>query len=164
MRSCCQLAGEPSSGVGAPLSARHRPEHTLLYQLVQDYYPAFKAHLAAPGAEPPAYVEREFWDHLECGRLEHGFMRVCCDSCHAEQPVRQWVLSVTFTLRHLFASRHRLTAFLDAPLRFSSVMQRRVRDGSTPGIRSQRPGALPVRKVAAVEAEDVFTCRAARAD
>jgi hypothetical protein len=25
-----------------------------------NYYPAFKAHLAAPGAEPPAYVEREF--------------------------------------------------------------------------------------------------------
>jgi hypothetical protein len=23
---------------------RHRPEHTLLYQLVEEYYPAFKAY------------------------------------------------------------------------------------------------------------------------
>lgn len=27
--------------------ARHRPEQTLLYQLVEQYYPAFAEHLAA---------------------------------------------------------------------------------------------------------------------
>lgn len=83
---------------------------------------------------------REFEDYLKCGRLEHGFLRVRCESCHAEhlvafsckrrgfcpscgvrrmvesaallvddvfpeQPVRQWVLSVPFPLRFLFASR-----------------------------------------------------------
>ncbi len=37
---------DAGSGVGAPVYVRHRPEHTLLYQLVQEYYPAFKAHLA----------------------------------------------------------------------------------------------------------------------
>lgn len=85
-------------------------------------------------------MEQEFEGYLECGRLEHGFLRVRCDTCHAEhlvafsckrrgfcpscgarrmaesaallvdevfpeQPVRQWVLSVPFPLRFLFASR-----------------------------------------------------------
>jgi ribosomal protein S27E len=103
-----------------------------------------------------ACVEQEFDDYLKCGRLEHGFLRVRCDSCHAEHlvafsckrrgfcpscgarrmaddcrdaggratqeakaesaallvdevfpelPVRQWVLSVPYPLRFLFASR-----------------------------------------------------------
>jgi len=42
-----------------------------------------KAHLAAQGATLPVYVDREFEDYLKCGRLEHGFLRVRCDSCHA---------------------------------------------------------------------------------
>ena len=131
---------EASSGVGAPVYTRHRPERTLLYQLVQEYYPALKAHLAAQGTVLAGYVEQEFEDYLKCGRLEHGFLRVRCDSCHAEhlvafscnrrgfcpscgarrmaesaallvdevfpeQPVRQWVLSVPYPLRFLFASR-----------------------------------------------------------
>ena len=29
-------------------------------------------------------VELELDDYLECGRLEHGFLRGRCDSCHAE--------------------------------------------------------------------------------
>ncbi len=78
---------DASSGVGVPPYVRHRPERTLLYQLVRDYYPAFKAHLAAQGSTLPPYVEREFEDYLECGRLEHGFLRVRCDSCHAEHLV-----------------------------------------------------------------------------
>jgi len=57
---------EASAGVAAPIYERqplsasclpwhlyvrvhHRPERTLLYQLVEDYYPAFKTHLAAQG-------------------------------------------------------------------------------------------------------------------
>ena len=51
---------------------RHRPEQTLLYQLVEAYYPAFVAQLAAQGTELPEYVQREFEDYLKCGRLEHG--------------------------------------------------------------------------------------------
>ena len=50
---------EASSGVGARDYARHRPERTLLYQLVQRYYPELQAHLAAQGKGLPAYVERE---------------------------------------------------------------------------------------------------------
>ena len=131
---------EASAGVGASVYVRHRPERTLLYQLVREYYPAFKAQLAAQGTALPGYVEQEFEDYLQCGRLEHGFLRIRCDSCHAEhlvafsckrrgfcpscgarrmaesaallvdevfpeQPVRQWVLSVPYSLRFLFASR-----------------------------------------------------------
>ena len=66
---------------------RHHPEHTLLYQLVEEYYPAFKAHLEAQGTALPPYVEQEFEDYLKCGRLENGFLRVRCDTCHAEHLV-----------------------------------------------------------------------------
>jgi len=66
---------------------RHRPENTLLYQIVDEYYPAFTAHLAEQGRELPGYVQREFEDYLKCGRLEHGFLRVRCESCHAEHLV-----------------------------------------------------------------------------
>jgi ribosomal protein S27E len=63
---------------------RHRPEQTLLYQIVDEYYPAFVALLAEQGKELPGYVQREFEAFLQCGRLEHGFLRVRCESCRAE--------------------------------------------------------------------------------
>ena len=66
---------------------RHRPEQTLLYRIVEEYYPAFAAHLAMQGRELPDYVHREFEDYLKCGSLEHGFLRVRCESCHAEHLV-----------------------------------------------------------------------------
>jgi len=116
---------------------RHRPETTLLYQIVQEYWPVFQAELASHGRYLPAYVTKEFEAYLKCGRL--GFLRVRCESCHDEklvafsckkrgscpscgarrmadsaallvddilphQPMRQWVLSVPFPLRFLFAS------------------------------------------------------------
>lgn len=131
---------ETSLGVDGPTYVRHRPERTLLYQIVEEHYPALKAHRAARGTALPGYVEQEFEAYLQCGRLEHGFLRVRCDGCHGEhllafsckkrgfcpscgarrmaesaallvdevfpeQPVRQWVLSVPYPLRFLFASR-----------------------------------------------------------
>lgn len=95
--------------------------------------------LAEQGRHLPCYVVREFEDYLKCGRLEHGFLRVQCESCHHEKlkafsckrrgfcpscgarrmadsaahlvdevlpkrPIRQWVLSVPFPLRYLFAT------------------------------------------------------------
>ena len=75
---------EASSGVGASRYERHRPERTLLYQLIQAYYPALQAQLAVQGTELLAYVQREFEAYLECGRLERGFLRVRCESCHGE--------------------------------------------------------------------------------
>ena len=78
---------EARPGVGAPLYVRHRPERTLLYQIVDEYYPAFKQHLESQDASLPGYVEQEFEDYLKCGRLEHGFLRVRCESCHADHLV-----------------------------------------------------------------------------
>lgn len=66
---------------------RHRPVQTLLYQIVEQHCPAFTAHLAERGKELPGYVQREFEDYLKCGRLEHGFLRVRCESCHVEHLV-----------------------------------------------------------------------------
>ena len=35
----------------------------------------------------PVYVHWEFENYQKCGRLEHGFLRVRCDTCHAERLV-----------------------------------------------------------------------------
>ena len=67
--------------------ARHRPEQTLLYQIVGARYPALLAELAARDSALAVYVQREFEDYLTCGRLEHGFLRVRCSDCHAERLV-----------------------------------------------------------------------------
>ncbi len=60
---------------------RHRPETTLLYPLVEAHYPILAAQLASQGTPRPEYIQREFTDYLRCGRLEHGFLRVRCESC-----------------------------------------------------------------------------------
>jgi len=52
--------------------------------LAGDKPPAFEAQWAAAGRVLPNYVRREFDEYLQCGRLEHGFLRVRCASCHAE--------------------------------------------------------------------------------
>ena len=66
---------------------RHRPEQTLLYQLVEKHYPALVEQLAFQGKSLPTHVHREFEAYLKCGRLEHGFLRVRCDKCHFERLV-----------------------------------------------------------------------------
>ncbi len=70
-----------------PRYARHAPERTLLYALVQAHYPDFLARLAAEDRSLPEYVRAEFDDYLRCGVLEHGFLRVVCEHCHAERLV-----------------------------------------------------------------------------
>ena len=66
---------------------RHRPENTLLYQLVEQYYPDFKETLSEQGKHLPTFVEREFDEFLRCGRLEYGFLRVVCGDCKHEKLV-----------------------------------------------------------------------------
>ena len=51
---------EASPGHGVHRYERHRPEQTLLYQLVERHYPAFVAQLATQGTPLPEYVRREF--------------------------------------------------------------------------------------------------------
>lgn len=78
---------EARSGHDVRRYERHRPEATLLYRLVEQHYPEFTAAMAAQGKSLPGYVVREFEDYLKCGRLEHGFLRVRCEACHAERLV-----------------------------------------------------------------------------
>ena len=80
-------ARSAGTGLGAYRYQRHQPEQTLLYQIIEQHYPVFTAHLADQGTVLPGYVQREFEDYLKCGRLEHGFLRVRCDTCHAEHLV-----------------------------------------------------------------------------
>ena len=42
---------EASAGVASSRYERHRPERTLLYQLVEEHYPALKVHLARSQAK-----------------------------------------------------------------------------------------------------------------
>ncbi|MES9875285.1 MAG: IS91 family transposase, partial [Candidatus Sedimenticola sp. 6PFRAG7] len=71
----------------SPPYQRHRPERTLLYQIVERYYPEFRDVMAMQGKPLPLHVEQEFDDYLKCGRLEHGFLRVQCSECHHEHLV-----------------------------------------------------------------------------
>ncbi len=79
------MAGNADANTRASRYQRHKPESTLLYQLIARYYPAFKDRILAEGRTLPGYVQREFDDFLKCGRLEHGFLRVRCENCHEER-------------------------------------------------------------------------------
>jgi len=58
-----------------------------LYRLVAEHYPRFRDRRAAEERPLPRYIEDEFEAYLKCGRLEHGFLRVKCESCQAEKLV-----------------------------------------------------------------------------
>jgi ribosomal protein S27E len=71
----------------SPPYKRHRPEQTLLYQIIERHYPEFRDVMAMQGKSLPQHVQQEFADYLKCGRLEHGFLRVQCSECHHEHLV-----------------------------------------------------------------------------
>ena len=87
-RATAHAAGAATTAqTTAPRYARHVPERTLLYALVQAHYPDFLARLEAEDRSLPAYVREAFEAYLRCGVLEHGFLRVVCEQCHAERLV-----------------------------------------------------------------------------
>jgi ribosomal protein S27E len=76
----------------SPPYKRHRtdgptPRQTLLYQIIERHYSAFKGVMAAQGKPLPKHVQQEFDEYLKCGRLEHGFVRVQCTACRHEHLV-----------------------------------------------------------------------------
>lgn len=75
------LQPDRMSGNVAPAYVRHKPEQTLLYQLVEQDWPEFQTQLSETGRFLPRHVTREFEDYLACGRLESGFLRVRCEGC-----------------------------------------------------------------------------------
>jgi len=62
------------------------PSRTVLYTVIADHLETFLAALDADPNTPglPAYVQREFYDYLQCGILAHGFLRLGCDTCPKE--------------------------------------------------------------------------------
>jgi hypothetical protein len=62
------------------------PSRTVLYTVIANHLETFLASLEADPDAPglPAYVEREFYDYLQCGILAHGFLRMGCDTCKKE--------------------------------------------------------------------------------
>ena len=83
-----RAAGPPAPPFIDPAGyVRHRPEETLLYQLVERYCPKLVAEREAAGRPLPQYVQDEFAAYLKCGRLEYGFLRMRCEDCHAEKLV-----------------------------------------------------------------------------
>jgi len=56
---------------------RRRPEHTLLYQLVETHWPRFLERAEEHGGLP-GFVIRDFEEYLRCGILEHGFAHLQC--------------------------------------------------------------------------------------
>ena len=65
----------------------HQPELTLLYQIIETYYPEFFTYMKSQGKTLPTHIKKEFDAYLKCGRLEHGFIRVRCEECHHERLV-----------------------------------------------------------------------------
>ena len=67
----CPTDRSACNAVATARHQRHQPEKTLLYQIVEQHYPALAEDLKAQGRPLPYYVQREFEDYLKCGRLEH---------------------------------------------------------------------------------------------
>src|SRR4029450_1889979 len=76
----------PSLAPAPPPYVPRDPSQTILYHVVADHLETF---LASRDADPdaqglPAYVQREFYDYLQCGILAHGVLRLGCDTCQHE--------------------------------------------------------------------------------
>ena len=66
---------------------RHQPGKILLYRIIDRHYPELLTYMVEQGKPLPHHVQKEFDEYLKCGRLEHGFLRVQCCSCHKERLV-----------------------------------------------------------------------------
>jgi hypothetical protein len=71
----------------SPPYKRHRLEQMLLYQIIERHYPKFRDVMAAQDKPLLLHVQQEFAEYFECGRLDHGFLRVQCCKCHHEHLV-----------------------------------------------------------------------------
>ncbi len=62
------------------------PSKTVLYHVIAEHLETFLAslHNDLDAKGLPAYVQREFYDYLQCGILAHGFLRLGCDTCKQE--------------------------------------------------------------------------------
>ena len=73
-----------------PPYARHRPEETVLYEVLAEHWRSFLAETDARdegGRGLPRFVVDEVEAFLKCGILAHGFIRVACDTCRDSRVV-----------------------------------------------------------------------------
>jgi hypothetical protein len=65
--------------------ARHKPEETVLYKVIQENLETFlRLVWEETGHRLPDFVEKEFREYLKCGILAHGFLRLGCEKCSRE--------------------------------------------------------------------------------
>ena len=72
------LGGQISVRAYAPNYERHRPEQTLLYQIIDKHYPDFLAQLAAEGEWGDAFPNK-LLGTATLDRLRHGAYRLVLD-------------------------------------------------------------------------------------
>ena len=62
------------------------PSSTVLYHVIAEHLETFLASCNddSEATGLPGYVQREFYDYLQCGILAHGFLRLGCDTCKKE--------------------------------------------------------------------------------
>jgi hypothetical protein len=65
---------------------RHRPEQTVLYQVVATHWASFRERVEEVG-RLPRFVVKEIEEYLGCGLLERGHVRVACERCGFERLV-----------------------------------------------------------------------------
>jgi hypothetical protein len=63
-----------------------RPEKTVLYRIVSEYWPEFRERAMEEGGLP-VFVENEFEEYLTCGIPEYGLARFMCGVCGHEMVV-----------------------------------------------------------------------------
>jgi hypothetical protein len=63
---------------------RRKPENTVLYKVVQNHYQNYFITKYKMGVEYPKFIHNTFRKYLECGILEHGFIRCRCKTCHED--------------------------------------------------------------------------------
>jgi len=66
---------------------RHRPERTVLHQVLSEHWGAFVEQAEEQGRPLPRFVQREVEAYLRCGMLEHGLLRLGCPACGFERLV-----------------------------------------------------------------------------
>ncbi len=81
---------------------RHRPQATLLYQLVEQHYPAFRGH--AEKLVAFSCKKRGFCPSCGARRMAET-AALLADEVLPERPLRQCVLSLPMALRFLLATR-----------------------------------------------------------
>ncbi|MCC6214734.1 MAG: transposase [Polyangiaceae bacterium] len=77
-------AGVAHAAHAAREHERHRPEETVLYQVIEEHWGEFVERAEEHGGLP-RFVLTEVEEYLRCGRLEHGLLRLACTQCGHER-------------------------------------------------------------------------------